>query len=317
VHGPVLQISTNIAIVPPVKRFVVMVLEGGLGNQLFQFASGYGIATSVDAELFFDDTNLFDAEHWLPGLLGPHYRSASREQLLRLGVLYGPDRWRDKVARFGLRHAIDAGRRMRHLTARTMTPGDRTEDAGRYDERILSIDPPTQLVGYFQSDRYFSHVANQVVQQLRLPRVTLPPPMRSQPVVALHFRRGDFVRFGWQLPFSYYEHALALMGSEVPDATFLVFGDDPEFVRLATDWVARFGPANNAYDFADGALEQLVLASECDHAVIANSSFAWWGAWLGDRRAAGRPRHVIAPEDYRRKFGLDILPSNWVAVASG
>ncbi len=294
-----------------------MGLRGGLGNQLFQFASGYGIATRVDAELFFDGTKLREAEHWLPGLLGPHYRSASPEQLLRLGVLHGSDRLRDRAARFGLRHAIDAGRRMRHLTDRTMSPGDRPEDTGRYDERILSMDLPTQLLGWFQSDRYFSHVADEVVQQLRLPQVTLPPPMRSQPIVAVHFRRGDYVRMGWQLPFSYYEHALDLMRSAVPDATFLVFGDDPEFVRLATVWVARYGPVSNAYDLADGALEQLTLASECDHAVIANSSFAWWAAWLGDRRAANRPRHVIAPEDYRRRFGPDILPSNWVAVTSG
>jgi hypothetical protein len=106
------------------------------------------------------------------------------------------------------------------------------------------------------------------------------------------------------------------MVETVPDATFLVFGDDPEFVRLATDWVSRFGPATNAYELSDGTLEHLVLASECDHAVIANSSFAWWAAWLGDKRAGDTPRVVIAPEDYRRQFGPDVLPSDWIALPS-
>ena len=205
----------------------------------------------------------------------------------------------ERAASRGRRRSPDAPHDRPHDAAR------RGRNTARYDEEILSMDLPTQLLGWFQTDRYFSHVADEVVQRLRLPPVTLPRPAKSPPIVALSFRRGDYVRLGWQLPFSYYEKALALMTSEVPDATFLVFGDDPEFVRLATDWVSRFGPATNAYDFSDGALEQLALASECDHAVIANSSFAWWGAWLGDRRAGGGPRLVIAPEDYRRPGGFD------------
>ena len=269
-----------------VKRFVVVGLQGGLGNQLFQYASGYGIAKRVGAELFFDDARLYKLERFLPALLGPHYRSASRRQRLRVGVVHDSKRLRNQIAQLALPYAVDASRRIRHMTASTMPPRcDRLEEAGRYDEQILSMDLPTQLLGWFQSDRYFSHVADEVVQRLRLPPVTLPRPPKSRPIVALSFRRGDYVRFGWQLPFSYYERALALMSSEVPDATFLVLGDDPEFVRLATDWVSRFGPATNAYDISDDVVEQLVLASECDHAVIANSSFAWWAAWLGDRRA--------------------------------
>jgi hypothetical protein len=299
-----------------VKRFVVVGLRGGLGNQLFQYASGYGLATRVGAELFFDGAQLGDEEHWLPGLLGPHYRSASRLQLLRLGVFHSSDRFRDDLARSVLCRVVDASRRARRMTARTMPRDPGGRNTGRYDGEILSMDLPTQLLGWFQTDRYFSHVAGEVVRQLRFPPVKLPRPAKSPPIVALSFRRGDYVRLGWQLPFSYYEKALALMTSEVPDATFLVLSDDPEFARLATDWVSRFGPATNAYEYSDGAVEHLALASQCDHAVIANSSFAWWGAWLGDRRAGGGPRLVIAPEDYRTRWGPDILPSNWIAVPS-
>ncbi len=296
------------------KRFVVVGLQGGLGNQLFQYASGYGIATKVGAELLFDATRLPAGEHWLPGLLGPHYRDASRVQLLRLGVLHGSDGVRDHLARSALSHAVDAARRIRGMTPRTMPQG---QSVGGYDERLLSIDLPTQLLGWFQSDRYFSHVADDVVHRLRLPQNVLLRHPNAQPIVALSFRRGDYVRMGWQLPLSYYERALAVVMERVPDATFLVFGDDPEFVRFATEWVSRVAPTTNVYDFCDGVIDHLALASECDHAVIANSSYAWWGAWLGDRRAGDTPRLVIAPEDYRQRFGPDILPSNWLALPSG
>jgi hypothetical protein len=95
-----------------------------------------------------------------------------------------------------------------------------------------------------------------------------------------------------------------------------VLGDDPEFVRFATHWLSPFGPARNAYDLSSDTLEHLVLASECDHALIANSSFAWWAAWLGDRRRRDVPRLVVAPEEYATRFGPDVLPANWVTIPS-
>jgi hypothetical protein len=298
-----------------VRRFVVVGLRGGLGNQLFQYASAYGIARSVGAELFFEDAWLPDGERWLPGLLGPNYRTASRGQLLRLGILHDATSVHRKLTKAALSRAVGASRRLRGLGPATMLRVD-PRRSGHYDEEILSIDLPTYLLGWFQSERYFAHVADEVVERLRFPRVILPRLPEQGPVVALSFRRGDYVRYGWQLSFVYYERALDLMASTVPGASFLVLGDDPEFVRLATDWTTRYGPATNAYDITHGELEHLVLASECDHAVIANSSFAWWSAWLGDRRARDTTRLVVAPTAYRRAFGADIIPTNWIEVPS-
>jgi hypothetical protein len=298
-----------------VKRYVVMGLRGGLGNQLFQFASGYGIARHLGATLLFDDTLLPDSERWLPGLVGPIYRQASRKQLLRVGVWHATKSVRDHAIRAALVRVVDRSRHARGMTPRSLPFYDSPGSAGRYEPTVLSMDLPTELLGWFQTERYFADVAHEVVEHLRLPDVQLHPPT-SRPVVALSFRRGDYVRMGWELPFSYYERALELVMEKVPDATFLVFGDDREFVRMATEWVTRYGPATNAYDFSDGALDQLVLASRCDHAVIANSSYAWWGAWLGDQRAESASRLVLAPVEYRERFGPDILPDRWIAVPS-
>jgi hypothetical protein len=298
-----------------VHRYLVVGLRGGLGNQLFQYASGYGIAQRLGAELFFDDARLRDNERWLPELLGPYYLRATRQQRLRLGIVHGSDRLYQRMAQVALPLVVDASRWMRQMTPRTMPPCDRAEDAGRYDEQILSVDLPTQLLGWFQSEKYFAHVADEIVQRLRFPQQTLSS-LGQRPSVALSFRRGDYIRYGWQLPLSYYERALDVVLRMVPDASFLVLGDDPEFVRLATEWISRFGPARNAYDLSGDPLEHLVLASECDHAVIANSSFAWWAAWLGDRQPRDVPRLVVAPEDYTTRFGPDVLRENWVAVPS-
>jgi hypothetical protein len=298
------------------RRYVVVALVGGLGNQLFQYASGYGIATRVHADLVLDGARLEASEDWLPEILGSHYHPATRAQLLRVGVVHRNDGLPDKVAAVAASRTVAAVRRFRRMTPPTLPTGDPIDNVARYDETIMAMDLPTQLYGWFQSERYFENVADEVVERLRLPDARLPPAMRARPVVAVSFRRGDYVRRDWQLPFSYYERALDRMTSEIPDATFLVFGDDPEFVRMATDWMTRYGPATNAYDLSRGVLEHMVLAAHCDHAVIANSSFAWWGAWLGDRRDRDGPRLVLAPEDYRTRFGADILPDHWIALTS-
>ena len=76
-----------------------MGLSGGLGNQLFQYASGLGIATRLDAVLRLDDSAVRPDERWLPDLLGPHYRAASRLDLARLGQVGGGERAIDKARR--------------------------------------------------------------------------------------------------------------------------------------------------------------------------------------------------------------------------
>jgi hypothetical protein len=299
------------------NRYVVMRLRGGLGNQLFQYASGVGIARHLDADLLFDSRELRDDEHWLPQLIGSRYGEADRRHLVRLGFTRDGGRLRDAVARRLAARAADAERRLRGMTPRIVpAEGDRNSPA-LYRESMLSVDVPAYLSAYFQTERYFSTVTDEIRESLALPPVAQPPSSDARPTVAVSFRRGDYIRLGWELSFGYYEKALEAIARDarVREPRFLLFGDDRDFLRLAVDWMARFGPASSAYDIAQDELSHLVLLRDCDHCVIANSSFAWWGAWLGDQVPRSGPRVVIAPDDYRR-FGPDILPERWAAVPS-
>jgi hypothetical protein len=56
------------------------------------------------------------------------------------------------------------------------------------------------------------------------------------------------------------------------------------------------------------------LMSLCDHNIIANSSFSWWGAWLNQNK----DKIVITPNNW---FGvqtnlnnLDMVPDNWIKI---
>jgi hypothetical protein len=299
-------------------RYLVVALQGGLGNQLFQYAAGLGIAAGTGARLTFDPSGVDDREHWLPALVGDDYREATRAELLRVGVAHSASPTFDAVTRRLLGPALDAGRRVRGRTARVVRPAALV-DVAVYDEAVLAVDLPVYLDGWFQTERWFTHVADHIAARLlgRLPEASRPGLRAAGPTVAVSFRRGDYVRWGWQLPLGYYEHALALVAERVPGAQFVLLGDDPEFLAFAIPWVARFGPAVSAYDSGADELGHLALAAACDHAVIANSSFAWWGAWLGDHAPGRAPdRLVVAPADYPARFGADVLASGWLSVGS-
>jgi hypothetical protein len=92
----------------------------------------------------------------------------------------------------------------------------------------------------------------------------------------------------------------------------VLFGDDPGFVELFAERARqRNHRVFNALDLGTDPIHQLEWLSECEHAIVPDSSFAWWGAWLGDRR--GDPgRLVIAPSEWPHKVrdgwrGLDTV----------
>jgi hypothetical protein len=267
--------------------------------------------------LFFDARELRADEHWLPRLIGGRYQKADELRLARLGFAGDGPRVDNRVVRAVVRRAADAERRLRNLSPRIVPAGGDDDDPGRYRESMLSIDLPSYLQGYLQSERYFSAITDEVAGSLAIPPVSKPAPADPRPTVAISFRRGDYVRLGWELPFGYYENALEALARDerVREPRFLLFGDDQAFLTLAVSWMARFGPATSAYDIASDELSHLALLRDCDHCVIANSSFAWWGAWLGDQEHRAGPRVVLAPADYRN-FGPDILPDRWTAVSS-
>ena len=289
--------------------YVVVELQGRLGNQLFQFASGYGIARRRNAWLRFSSRRVAGDDLRLPELGGAAYCEATTGELVRVGAY--PDAAPGARA---LRGAVLRGARLeRRLRRRTPPSVVVWEDTGRYRPEVLTVDLPVRLVGHLQSERYFVDVADEVRAAIHLPA---PPVIgsASRPTVAVSFRRGDYNTLGWALPLDYYDRAMALVAERVGPATVVCFGDDPAFVALIGERLAAYGEVVDAVALAPDAVAQLALMRACDHHVIANSSFAWWGAWLGD---GGEPsaRLVIAPEEFAG--GGDRLPERWTTLPSG
>jgi hypothetical protein len=189
----------------------------------------------------------------------------------------------------------------------------------KFDPRVPKLPGDVTLDGYWQSERYF----DDFVEVLRR-EITVRDPVsgkneqwykqiNSTDSVSVHIRRGDYVSLEWALPPTYYRNALARIHSTSDAANLFFFSDDMDWVR---DNREELVPDYSDYDVHyvecnDGkaAHEDLRLMRACDHHVVANSSFSWWGAWLDDSET----KHIVAPNYWVHDFvgNLDIVPNRW------
>jgi hypothetical protein len=186
------------------------------------------------------------------------------------------------------------------------------EERELFEPRLLRFQPRAlvYLVGYWQREEYFREQAATIRRELTLRKemsaqsAQLGQRMRECDSVFLHLRRKDYEH---RLSAAYYAAALEIVRAKVRQPSLFVFGDDLDWarreLRLPADaqFVDHNGEARN--------YEDLWLMTQCRHAIIANSSFSWWGAWLND--APGRT--VVAPA----VWGYRSAPaSGWLTVGA-
>jgi len=276
---------------------------GGLGNQLFQFATGRRLARRHGSELMLD-----------LGWFRYEGKEFGTPRSYQLGGFELSARAAELPPRFV--QAFEAGRRPRFSSLKLDVIRQREGDHA-VDARVLNASDDVLLIGYWQSEAYFTDVADTVKAELRLDTAFSEEYVRFGPVVdrpsavAVHVRRGDYVsmpttrEFHGVLERDYYRRALAHVAERVADPVFVAFSDEP-------DWVQGELAGELPMTVVSGgdALQELRLMSRCPHHVIANSSFSWWGAWLGEREASV----VVAPRRWFADPRVDtssIVPERW------
>ena len=233
---------------------------GQFGNQMFQYAATKGIASKLNTSFMIPDhREIFDDG------IGNRYT-------ILLHDVFNLD---------GQRGILQ-------------TQNYIQEENFCFEEKFFNISPSTNvcLWGFFQTEKYFKHIEKQIRKDFTfkdeikdecddlIKQFTNP--------IALHIRRGDFI---WNnknhppLSLDYYKSALELFDS---DREVIIFSDDTEWCKEQELFVDdRFAVAEGGDQFYD-----MCLMSMCDDFIIANSTFSWWGAWLGNR---GK---VIAPKKW-------------------
>ena len=272
---------------------IAVKLTGGLGNQLFQYAAGLATARRNNTELRLDKRAFVRAR-------------TDRQYALSCFVL--DDLHRD------VDPAQVGGRPVQKIIERQFHHNP---------ELLQAFTGDIWMRGYWQSEKYFaSHVAllrDKLRWKSPIPGRTarLQHRISHERSVALHVRRGDYLTdpattaVHRVLPMSYYQHACEVMHQAIGSYTTFVFTDD---VSWCAERLSEFPNAVLVSKETGGdASEDLRLMHGCQHQIIANSTFSWWGAWLNPNPG----KKVIAPAKWFRTPDIntsDLLPAAWVKL---
>jgi hypothetical protein len=253
---------------------------GRLGNQMFQYASLRGIAARRGYDFGIPPSKFED-----------EWRS---HQLFEVFDL--PNLSRSNIKYLDGGNAPVAQERFFH-----------------FDQLLFDQCPnDVSLFGFFQSEKYFKHIENSILEDFTFRDHILEPCKEiaegfDNPV-SLHVRRTDYLTNSanhHNLDLIYYEEALKHFdGRQV-----IVFSDDPEWCQeqeLFSD--DRFLVSESGDNTID-----LCLMTLCTDHIVANSSFSWWGAWLAKSEKVIAPSKWFGPNN-NDKETKDLIPETWTVI---
>jgi len=281
--------------------------QGGLGNQLFQYAAARQLAARRDEELVLDP-------YWFEH---PRASETARPlELLRYATRLRLAR-ADEQLRWGL---------LRHRWAPYLGPflplRPIRERGVAYNAAVEKAPVNSYMFGFWQSEKYFKDIRRELLSEVQ----PIAPPsaadssvqdqMAKHTAISVHVRRGDYVTLNSAAIYhgvcslDYYQRAIDHVTRRVENPALFIFSDDPVWTRenLRTPHPTYYVDHNSPLD----AFQDLRLMSHCTHHVIANSSFSWWGAWL-----ANSPNQiVVAPEKWYQagRPTPDLLPPHWIRL---
>ncbi|MEK7594262.1 MAG: alpha-1,2-fucosyltransferase [Patescibacteria group bacterium] len=291
---------------------IIAKLMGGLGNQMFQYAAAVGIAEKLGTAVAIDKS-------WFDTAVDVDTpRRYELDGFALQQAFVNPERLtlvsdRNKTAKTKLYDLTKGRIKPRVLVYK--------ESGHGFDSRVLKLQNNTLLDGFWQTEKYFAHARNKLLEDFEF---TNPPSSKNQQLlrdisgsnaISLHVRRGDYANnantnaFHGLTGLDYYKAAVAKIAKQVKDPTFFVFSDDPEWCKqnLKIDFPSTYVSHNK-----DG-IEDMRLMTHCQHHIIANSSFSWWGAWLNPNP----DKIVIAPKKWFNDTSMDtkdILPEEWIKL---
>lgn len=291
-------------------------LMGGLGNQMFQYAAARRLALQHGTEVVFDPSYFdycspegvprqYELDHFcVNGRIATPLEVAEKSGfceswLLRLKIM--------------INRVFGTGTKLNLYK----------EEQNCFCKEVLSLPDDVYLSGYWQSERYFSDIAGILREEFRVRTALdgvnkeISAQICTTDSVAVHFRRGDYVTstktaaFHGNLTEAYYLRAIEELCRIVSSPHLYIFSDEPDWVRHEMTFpvpatIVDHNPPERGY-------EDLRLMSSCRHAIIANSSFSWWGAWL-----INNPNKVVvAPQQWFNDNSNnipDLIPSGWLLV---
>ena len=292
---------------------ILIKLQGGLGNQMFQYAAARSLIkdqSAVYLDHSFLELNNTDKEHF----------TARRFELSIFKNIRALKAAKWKINFFKSRSAYF---KLLRLLSKSPVKFIQQQDNEFVNMPALAQNADVYLDGYFQSEKHFKHIRKQLLDEFQFPQLdevneALKIKIINTPnAISIHIRRGDYLKsekvldVHGVLPSAYYQKALGILQSKYPSASLFVFTEDMEWAKANFSGLNTYFVEHNTA--ADG-WKDMALISRCKHHIIANSSFSWWGAWLSQNNG-----DVFAPYNWfnpsKVNFNIqDFIPDSWTVL---
>lgn len=267
---------------------------GGLGNQMFQYAAGKALAirSNADFEIDLYGYETYKLWNYEMGALNIS-ASVCKNSILR----HSPNRIIE-IAKKVIRKII-------YKTIVEQRPYHEIEAVGNKN---------VYLDGYFQDERYFKFCEEEIRKDFSLKNPFSREASAweaqiaaSKNAVSIVTRRGDYLNDTMGVcSAGYYNRCITDISSKMSGCVFYIFTDDREWTEKNLILPGEVHYISNVSLCA----ERMMLISKCRHHIIANSTFAWWGAWLGEFK----DKTVYAPVPWMDNCDLDPSLGDWIRI---
>jgi len=189
------------------------------------------------------------------------------------------------------------------------------ENTNLFIPEFFNVKDNIDLFGYFQTDKYFKHCRDDILKEFTFNNSikekckNLKQSLNNE-VISIHMRFGDYEKFSDVYPRptpEYYSSAFDMLPK---NATIVLFSDDLNKASLFFKQIGKnFKIFENLNKFED-----MCLMTLCDYHIMANSSFSWWGAWLGNSKKTIAPKAWYGNDSTAPKYWDDIYCEDWVIL---
>lgn len=289
---------------------IIVKIWEGLGNQLFQYAFARALQLRTGQKVFIDTDNAdrgrkdkytkryYELDHFRIAL-----PSCKKQPSKGLCLLYNTE-FCQKLAKTD---KIFKTLGMKYYEENTVV----------YKKELEFVEGNVYFKGWFQNEKYFSEYAK-IIRRDFIPKekiqisLELRQILEQMETVSIHIRRGDYKRNRSMLPLTYYEQAINLINHQLDSPYFIIFSDEPEWVRENLKLNRKHKIICKYDGFKD--YEEMLIMSKCRHNIIANSTFSWWAAWLNQNK----DKIVMGPQTWfpetARNRGINIMPDTWMKL---
>ena len=300
-------------------RKIVLRLEGGLGNQLFQYAFARVIQEKYGGQIVFD-LHTYNKDNQRKLSLDNFYLNnqvrIKNESSLNI-FLYLLLKIHSKIFSLILKKSISHKKNRVKILA--FFGIFKQEDAVYFNYLYPSLFPVKYISGNWMSEKFFFHIRSILKEELKIKtesseyskKIILQ--LRNENSVCVHIRRGDYTNSTWSskllvCDFNYYEKSLNFLNISLETPVFYIFSNNSEDIQ----WIKenyKFSLPVSYIDLKNQDFEELRLMMNCKHFILSNSSFSWWASYLSENKN----KQIVAPSKWNTGIWdmRDIYLTSW------